>query len=38
MLTKKVDPAYPSMAPLDQAALDTVRQWEYTPTVLDGVR
>jgi TonB family protein len=27
-----------SIPPLDQAALDTVRQWEYTPTVLDGVR
>jgi protein TonB len=23
---------------LDQAALDAVKQWEFTPTVLDGVR
>ena len=22
---------------LDQAALDAVRQWEYTPTLLNGV-
>ena len=22
---------------LDQAALDAVRQWEYTPTILNGV-
>jgi protein TonB len=22
---------------LDQAALDAVRQWEYTPTYLNGV-
>jgi TonB family protein len=26
-----------SIPPLDQAALDAVRQWEYTPTLLNGV-
>ena len=26
-----------SMPLLDQAALDAVRQWEYTPTLLNGV-
>jgi protein TonB len=26
-----------SVAMLDQAALDAVRQWEYTPTLLNGV-
>jgi periplasmic protein TonB len=23
---------------LDEAALDAVRQWRYTPTIVDGVR
>ena len=26
-----------SLAPLDQAAIDAVRQWVYTPTLLNGV-
>ena len=26
-----------SIPVLDQAALDAVRQWEYTPTLLNGV-
>ena len=26
-----------SIPMLDQAALDAVRQWEYTPTLLNGV-
>ena len=26
-----------SVAALDQAALDAVRQWEYAPSVLNGV-
>jgi periplasmic protein TonB len=31
-------PASPRSIPLlDQAALDAVRQWEYTPTLLNGV-
>jgi protein TonB len=27
----------PSIPPLDQAAIDAVRQWEYTPTLLNGL-